>query len=158
MQPSFRAPRRAWVVGVLCAGLVAALAADNSAKIQPGQWRTTETVIEMNNPMMSAELIARRKAKPAVVEYCVRSDDLRELLVGSDRGGLCEGEVKLTGGRIAVNRTCTTGLGKGTRKIEGTYTAVKTETTRETTQQTPQGPAHSKTHAVSERVGECKGA
>jgi hypothetical protein len=111
----------------------------------------------MTNPMMSAELLARRKAKPAVVEYCVRDDDLRQLLVGSDKAGLCSGDVKIEGGRIAVSRTCKTGLGKGTRKIEGTYTAVKTDTLREATQDTPQGPAHSKSHVVSERIGDCKG-
>jgi Protein of unknown function (DUF3617) len=132
-----------------------ATAAD-TAKIQPGQWRTSDTVIEMTNPALSPEMIAQRKAKPAVVEYCVRSDDLRELLVGKDKLGLCDGSVSFDSGRISIARTCTTGLGKSTRKIEGTYTATKTDTMREAKMDTPNGPMSSKTHVVSERIGECK--
>jgi hypothetical protein len=148
------------MIGVAALSCVAALqpawGADSSGRIQPGQWRATDTVIEMTNPLMSAELLARRKAKPTVVEYCVRDGDLRHLLVGTDKAGLCSGDVKFDGGRIALTRTCTTGLGKGTRRIEGTYSAIKTDTIREVTQETPQGVAHSKTHVVSERIGDCK--
>jgi Protein of unknown function (DUF3617) len=133
------------------------VAAKPDGKIQPGQWRTTDTVLEMVNPLMSPDMIAKRKAKPLVVEYCVKSDDLRELMVGQDKVGLCQGDISFSNGRISVARTCTTGLGKATRKIEGTYSAVKTDTMRETTLDTPQGPAHSKSHVVSERIGECKG-
>ena len=132
-----------------------AVAAD-TAKIQPGQWRTSDTVIEMTNPALSPEIIAQRKAKPAVVEYCVKSDDLRNLLVGKDQAGKCEGNISFDGGRVSIARTCITGLGKATRKIEGTYTATKTDTMRETKMDTPNGPMSSKTHVVSERIGECK--
>ena len=128
----------------------------STAKIQPGQWRTLDTMIEMTNPLMSPDLIARRKSKPASVEYCVRSDDLRELILGKDKAGLCDGEMTFSAGRIAGSRTCTSGLGKATRKIEGTYSAVKTDTMRETTQETPKGVAHTKSHVVSERIGECR--
>ncbi len=131
-------------------------AAADTAKIQPGQWRTSDTVIEMTNPALSPEIIAQRKAKPAVVEYCVRSDDLRDLLVGKDQGGRCEGTISFESGRLSIARTCTTGLGKATRKIEGTYTATKTDTMREAKMDTPNGPMSSKTHVVSERIGECK--
>ena len=136
---------------VLFLALTARPAIAAGAKIQPGQWRTTETVIEMTNPLLPPEVVARRKAKPAVVDYCVRSDSLEELLVGKDARGLCKGEVKIENGRIAVDRTC----GSGSRKIEGTYTAVKIETLRESRMQTPQGELHSKLRVVSERVGEC---
>ena len=134
----------------LCSLPRPALAA--GAKIQPGQWRTTETVLEMTNPLLPPEVVARRKAKPAVVDFCVRSDSLEELLVGRDAGGLCKGEVKIDNGRIAVDRTC----GSGSRKIEGTYTAVKIETLRESRMDTPRGALHSKLRVMSERVGECK--
>jgi hypothetical protein len=125
-------------------------------EIQPGQWRTTEVVVEMVNPMLAPELIAKRKAGPIVVEYCVRSSSVLTLLgIGKD-SSLCQGPVDIARGRIAVQRTCTTGLGKGTRKIEGTYSRTRMETARETNQESPQGALHSKTKVVSERIGECK--
>jgi Protein of unknown function (DUF3617) len=130
--------------------------AADTAKIQPGEWRTTDTVIEMVNPLLSADMIAQRKAKPAVVEYCVRSDDLRTLLVGKDQAGKCEGSISFADGRVSISRTCTTGLGKATRKIEGTYSATKTDTMRESKMDTANGPMSSKTHVVSERIGGCK--
>jgi len=73
------------VLTMVCIGTVAVVfAAAPDAKIQPGQWRSTDTVIELSNSTMSADLIARRKSKPAVLEYCVRSDDIAAMLgVGS---------------------------------------------------------------------------
>ena len=125
-------------------------------EIQPGQWRTTETVLEMVNPALSAEAIAKRKAKPTSVEYCVHSSSALQMLgIGKD-SSLCQGPVDIAKGRISVQRTCTTGLGKGTRKIEGTYSRTKMETVRETNQESPKGPMHSKLKVASERIGECK--
>ena len=146
------------VLTMVCIGTVAVVfAAAPDAKIQPGQWRSTDTVIELSNSTMSADLIARRKSKPAVLEYCVRSDDIAAMLgVGSDKMGLCSGAINIAGGKISILRNCMTGLGKGTRKIEGTYTMTRVDTLREVTQDMPSGaPSHSKTHVVSERIGEC---
>lgn len=124
--------------------------------IQPGQWRTREEVLEMVNPMLSPELIAKRKSSPTTVEYCVRSSSVQELIVGKDKAGLCEGAINIAKGKISVQRVCSTGLGKGTRRIEGTYSPTRMETTRESVQETPQGPMHSKVRVSSERIGDCK--
>ena len=136
-----------------CTLAVPALADD---EIQPGQWRTTETVVEMVNPALSAEAIAKRKAAPRSVEYCVRSSSIQELLAVSDKSSLCQGPVDIAKGKISVQRTCTTGLGKGTRKIEGSYSRTKMVTVKESTQESPQGPVRSKMMVMSERIGECK--
>jgi hypothetical protein len=89
------------------------------------------------------------------VKFCVKSASLREMLVGTDKAGLCSGEVTIAKGKISGSRSCTTGLGKGTRTIEGTYSATSVDTQRETTQDTPKGPAHTKSHIVSTRIGNC---
>ena len=54
---------------MLFGGISAALLTDsthagsaNTAKIQLGQWRVTDAVIEMTNPALLAEIVARRKA------------------------------------------------------------------------------------------------
>lgn len=124
-------------------------------KLQPGQWRTVETVLEMTNPLLSQEMIAQRKAKPSDVSYCVRSESIQEMIVGKDAGGRCQGDIAIAGGKISASRTCTTGLGKAIRKITGTYIATKVETERETQQDLPGGTMHSRLHVVSERIGEC---
>jgi len=150
--------------GLVCASFVVAGFAMGSgasaqtppdAAIQPGQWQSTETVSVMVNPLMTAGQIANRLAKPAVVKFCVKSASLRDMLVGTDKAGLCSGEVAIAKGKISGSRSCTTGLGKGTRTIEGTYSATKVDTQRETTQETPKGAAHTKSHIVSERIGDC---
>ena len=135
-----------------CLLLAAPAAMAIDGKIQPGQWRTTDTVLEMVNPAMPPEAIARRMAKPVVVEYCVHADNLQEMLVGKDKGGLCNGPISFANGRISVSRTCP----NSTRRIEGTYTSVMTDTQREATLQLPSGAAKTRSHVVSERIGECK--
>ena len=141
---------------IILATSVASVALAAGAKIQTGQWRTTNQVLEITNPMMSPTLIARRKQNPVIAEYCVRSDDLSALIVGSDKMGLCQGQVSFANGHISGTRTCRTGLGDGTRKFEGSYTATKTDYVTEANQKLPRGAAHSKTHVVSERIGDCK--
>ena len=126
------------------------------ATIQTGQWRTTNMVLELTNPRMSPAFIAKRKLTPVVAEFCVRNDDLSALIVGSDKMGLCQGQVSFANGRISGTRTCRTGLGDGTRKFEGSYSATKTDYVTEASQKLPKGAAHSKTHVVSERLGACK--
>ena len=141
----------ALLAAALAAVAPAALAAAD-ATIQTGQWRTTTTTSELTNPLLSPTQIARIKSKPVVVTYCVTSPSLRGLIVGTDVHGLCSGDVTFTNGKIAGSRTCTTGMGKGTRTFEGTYSDVKYELTTATTQETPKGPSSSKKHAVNERI------
>jgi len=152
--PKRRTATRTIAALALAAAAPLSLAADN-AKIQPGQWRSTETVIEMTNPLMSPELVARRKAKPVSVEYCVRSDELRAILVGKDAGGVCAGELSFAGGKVSGTRTCGNGVSKAKRTFEGTWSATKVDTVREAWLETPKGPAHTKVRVVSERIGEC---
>ncbi len=119
------------------APMPAAFAADG--KIQPGQWRSTDTVLEMTNPLLSPEAVAKRKSKPLVAEYCVRSDDLVALVVGEDPGGACEGPISKSGGRISVTRKCASL--KSTRKIEGAYSATKIDTVRDVTMKRKTAPS-----------------
>ncbi|HEV7693537.1 MAG TPA: DUF3617 family protein [Hyphomonadaceae bacterium] len=150
---AFRAALGLLIGGLMTAGLAVAQT-PSDAKIQTGQWESTETVSEMVNPLLSSTQIANRLAKPAVVKFCVKSASLRDMLVGTDKAGLCSGEVAIANGKISGSRNCTAGL-KGTRKIEGAYTVTTVDTMRETTTETQKGPAHTKSHLVSKRIGDC---
>ncbi len=125
--------------------------------IQPGQWRTKEEVLEMINPLLDPKMIEKRKSKPMTVEFCVSSNSLQALVIGKeDKLGLCNGPIDIGKGKISIQITCTTGLGKSTQKIDGTYTSTKIERTRESITDSPKGQIHTKTRAVLERIGECK--
>ncbi len=139
-------------IALAAATTISAANAAPDATIQTGQWRTTTTTTELTNPALSATQIARIKSKPVVVTYCVKSASLRALIVGTDAHGLCNGDVSFDNGKIKGSRTCTSGLGKGTRTFEGTYSDTKYELTTSTTQAMPQGPASSKKRSVNERI------
>lgn len=125
--------------------------------IQQGQWRTREEVLEMVNPLLSPEIIEKRKSTPMTIEFCVRSNSLQALVIGKeDKLGLCNGPIDIGKGKISIQITCTTGLGKSAQKIDGSYTPTKIERTRESTMDSPKGQIHTKTKAVLERIGECK--
>lgn len=156
MYPRYRALTIVAIVSTL-----ASLPASNSLAddtIQQGQWRTREEVLEMVNPLLAPEMVEKRKSTPMTVEFCVRSNSLETLLgVGKDKHGLCEGPIDIGMGKISIQRTCATGLGKSIQKIDGTYTSTRIERIRDDTTDTPKGKIHMKTKAVIEQIGgECK--
>src|SRR6185312_6213264 len=58
--------------------------------LQPGQYRTTVTIVSMNMPGLPAGMAEKMRAQPNVTEDCVTSDDVAELtrksLVNEDSG------------------------------------------------------------------------
>lgn len=138
------------------AAIALASAADvGTAHIQPGKWRSTETVLEMTSAMLSPEQVAARKARPVVFESCIASDDLRVRLVGSDKLGLCQGPSDVANGKINIDRQCRTGLGKSARKLQGSYGPTRYEYIQDSDLETPQGASHTKSRIVVERIGDC---
>ena len=128
-----------------------------AAHIQPGMWRSTETVLEMTSALLSPEQVAARKAKPMVFESCIASDDLRVRLLGSDKLGLCQGRAEVSNGRIDIDRQCRTGLGKTARRLQGTYGPTRYEYVQESELAAPQGTSRTKSRIVVERIGDCRG-
>lgn len=129
--------------------------------IQPGQYRTTVTIMSMNVPGMPAGAAEKMRAHPNVSEDCVTSDDIGELtrksLVDADEGQTCsENHITSANGRIEGSATCQNQDGGAyTMQVNGTYGANHVEMDMTMSGQTPGGPMSQQMHMVTDRIGEC---
>ncbi|MBI3439558.1 MAG: DUF3617 family protein [Proteobacteria bacterium] len=133
------------------------------AALQPGQYRTTVTIVSMNMPGMPAGMAEKMRARPNVSEDCVTSSDIAELtrksLVDSEEGQTCsENHITSANGRIDGSATCRNeDGGEHTMQMHGTYGSNRVEMDMTMSGQTPMGPMQQQMHMVTERIGECHG-
>lgn len=131
--------------------------------LQPGQYRTTVTIVSMNMPGMPAGMAEKMRSQPNVTEDCVTSEDVAELtrksLVNEDSNQHCsENHITSANGRIDGTATCSMGEGGSyTMQMHGTYGGNHVEMDMTTSGQTPMGPMQQQMHMVTERIGECHG-
>lgn len=129
--------------------------------IQPGQYRTTVTIMSINMPGMPASVVEKMRAQPNVSEDCVTSDDIGELtrksLVDADEGQTCsENRITSANGRIEGTATCRNEDGGAyTMQVNGTYGANHVVMDMNMSGQTPMGPISQQMHMVTDRIGEC---
>jgi len=129
--------------------------------LQPGQYRTTVTILSMNMPGMPAGMAEKMRARPNVSEDCVTSDDVAELtrksLVNEESGQHCsENNVTSANGRIQGTATCNNGDGGSyTMQMSGTYGSNHVEMDMNMSGQMPGGPMTQQMHMVTDRIGEC---
>ncbi|MFZ2032072.1 MAG: DUF3617 domain-containing protein [Vitreimonas sp.] len=133
------------------------------AALQPGQYRTTVTIVSMNMPGMPAGMAEKMRAQPNVSEDCMTTDDVAELtrksLVNEDSGQHCtENSINSANGRINGTATCNNGDGGSyTMQMHGTYGSNHVEMDMTMSGQTPMGPMQQQMHMVTDRIGECHG-
>ena len=126
--------------------------------IQPGQYRTTVTVLEMNVPGVSSQNI---DMDPTTTTDCVTTSDVSDFASGSlfdaDNGESCtQNSMNTGGGRIQGQATCTGQYGARTMQIEGTYSSNHVEMEISGTSEIPgMGQMTQRMRLVSERIGEC---
>jgi hypothetical protein len=127
--------------------------------IQPGQYRTTVTMLEMNIPGVPAQNI---NMQPITTEDCVTSSDVAEFTQGSmvnaDSGETCtQSSMNTAGGRIQGQSSCTGPYGARTMQINGSYTANHVEMEINSTSDMPGGGGQmsQRMRIVTERLGEC---
>mgnify|MGYP001164584840 FL=1 len=131
------------------------------AALQPGQYRTTVTIVSMNMPGMPASAVQRMQARPTVTEDCMTTDDVAELtrksLVNEDSGQHCtENTITSANGRILGTATCNQrDGGTYTMQMNGTYGSNHVDMTMNMSGQTPMGPMTQQMHMVTDRIGEC---
>jgi hypothetical protein len=168
---------------VLLAGLTAALmaacsppasqapgeSADNAGgagapagmgQMQPGQYRTTVTMLEMNMPGVPAGAMAQMQGNPVTTEYCVTAGDVADVSMRDIRNGqngmnCTDVRTNSSGGHIDNEATCTTPVGTMTMHMVGTYTTTRTEIETTSTTQMAQGEMTQRSRMVSERIGDC---
>jgi hypothetical protein len=126
--------------------------------MQPGQYRTTVTMLEMNIPGVKSSSI---NMAPTVTEDCVTSSDIAEFTAGSmvdgDSGETCtQNSMNSSGGRIQGEASCTGPNGTRTMQINGTYSSNRVDMEITSTQDMPgAGASTMRMSMASERIGEC---
>jgi hypothetical protein len=125
--------------------------------IQPGQYRTTVTMLEMNIPGVNSSTI---NMDPTTTEDCVTSSDVADFtrgsLVDADSGESCtQNNMSTGGGHIQGQATCTGEYGSRTMQINGTYTADHVEMEMNSTATMPNGQMTQRMRIVTDRIGEC---
>ena len=125
--------------------------------IQPGQYRTTVTMLEMNIPGVSSTNI---NMEPTTSEDCVTSSDVADFTSGSmvdaDSGETCtQSSMQTGGGRIQGEASCTGEYGTRTMQINGTYTSNHVEMDISSTATVPNGQMTQRMRIETDRIGEC---
>lgn len=129
-------------------------------QMQPGQYRTTVTMLEMNMPGVPAAAMAQMQGQPITTEYCVTAGDVADVSMRDIRNGqngmdCTDIRTNSSGGRIDNQATCTTPMGAMTMHMVGTYTTTRTEIETTSSTETPQGTMTQRSQMVSERIGDC---
>ncbi|MGD9967688.1 MAG: DUF3617 domain-containing protein [Hyphomonadaceae bacterium] len=129
-----------------------------ASSIQPGQYRTTVTMLEMSIPGVDSTSI---NMEPTTTEDCVTSTDVSEFTSGSmvdpDSGETCtQSNMNTGGGRIQGEANCTGPNGARTMQISGTYSSNRVDMEISSTQNMPgAGATTMRMRMASERIGEC---
>lgn len=127
--------------------------------IQPGQYRTTVTMLEMNIPGVSSQDI---NMAPTTTEDCVTSSDIAEFtrgsMVNAESGETCtQNSMNTAGGRIEGEASCTGSYGARTMHMSGTYSSHHVEMEINSSNDMPGGGGQmsQRMRIVTERIGEC---
>jgi hypothetical protein len=129
--------------------------AANAGGMQPGQYRTTVTMLEI--PGIEPQSVDRT---PTVTENCVTSSDIANFtggMAGGNSDDTCtQNSMNTSGGRIQGVSSCTGANGTSTLRINGTYSATRIDMEINSTIDTPGvGAGTMRMNMTSERIGEC---
>ncbi len=132
-----------------------------ASSMEPGQYRTTVTILEMNIPGVPAQNI---NMQPTTSEDCVTATDIAEFtrhsMVEADNGETCtQNNMTAAGGHIDGQATCSGDGGSRTMHMTGTYTSNHIEMEIASSAAMPNGGGNmtQRMRMVSERVGACTG-
>jgi hypothetical protein len=130
-----------------------------SSSLQPGLYRTTVTMLEMNIPGVPAQSI---NMQPTTHEECVTTSDVNEFTSGSmvdaDSGETCtQNSMSTGGGHIQGEAVCTGPNGARTMQINGSYTSNHVEMEISSASDMPGGGGQmtQRMSIVTDRVGDC---
>lgn len=130
-----------------------------AAKMKPGEWRTTVTMVDMAMEGMPAGMARKFRMEPIVTIECVSGDKIDDFVnkrSSNEPGAACTmSDVNTSGGRFAAKTTCTGAGGARTVAMSGVYGESKVELDMDMTGDTPSGPMSAKMHMLSERTGDC---
>jgi hypothetical protein len=129
-------------------------------QMQPGQYRTTVTMLDMSMPGVPAAAMAQMQSRPVTTEYCVEASDIADMAaynMNNPESGMSCTNVRTNsvGGHIDNEVTCTGPMGTMNTHMIGTYTPTRVEMETTSTTQMPQGAMTQRAQIVTERIGDC---
>ena len=140
-------------------GAAAPTGGASAASIQPGQYRTTVSILEMNIPGVKTSTM---HMQPTTTEDCVTSSDVSELtrgsLVDADEGETCtQNTMTAANGHIQGSATCQSEGGSRTMTMNGNYTSTHVDMDVTATGSMPGGAGQMSQHirVVTDRIGAC---
>ena len=127
--------------------------------MEPGQYRTVVTMLEMNIPGVPQQNI---NMQPTTTEDCVTASDIadftRNSMVEADSGETCtQNSMNSAGGRIDGQATCTGENGTRSMRMTGTYTSNHIDMEIASSSAMPGGAGNmtQRMRLVSDRIGAC---
>lgn len=166
---------RIWIIAGMACALAAGCSrpaqqsAENEAggsaasigSMQPGQYRTTITMLEMNIPGVPADAMRNMNMQPVTTEDCVTSTDIADFAAdpmnNADGVSCTRNTMNTAGGRIEGESTCTTPQGTMTMHMTGAYSRTHVEMEIASTSPAPSGAGQmtQRMRLVTDRIGEC---
>jgi Protein of unknown function (DUF3617) len=155
--------RTYFLAGVVCAFVVypvSAYSASHGASIAPGEYHTTISITSLTG--LPAEMAHGIMSTPHVVDNCIATSDLNELLhdeLAADEEMICsENRSTAANGHLSGTATCHDTEGAaGKMGFKGTYTSTHIDVYADMAGNFTMGPITEKVHIVSDRTGACSG-
>lgn len=135
--------------------------ASNMNAMQPGQYRTTVTILEMTMPGVPASAMANMNMQPISTVECVTSTDIAEFASNDmpvEEGVTCtQNSMNTAGGRIEGSSTCQGPTGTRTMQMTGAYTSTHVEMEIASASPMPNGAGDmtQRMRMVTDRMGDC---
>jgi hypothetical protein len=133
----------------------------NANSLEPGQYRTTVTILAISIPGLTPAQVLQMQAQPMLDAECVTHSDLNDLtrksLIEAEDGETCaENHMNAAAGRIEGAATCTNSDGDTrTTHLSGNFTATHFDMDAVMTGQTARGSESQHLRMTGDRIGDC---
>ena len=136
----------------------------SNTMMQPGEWESKTSVLEMNMPGIPAQYAARMKQSIAehrneASRHCIKPEDVKkpkEDFFGADKSCRYD-HFTMGGGKIDIAMVCKQENLSNTTNMAGTYTPTTYSMDVSSVGSGPQQDMTMKMHVDAKRIGECTG-
>jgi len=136
----------------------------SNTMMQPGEWESKTSVLEMNMPGIPAQYAARMKQSIAehrneASRHCIKPEDVKkpkEDFFGADKSCRYD-HFTMGGGKIDIQMVCREENLTQTTNMAGSYTPTSYSLDMNSSGSGPQKGMTMKMHVDAKRIGECTG-
>lgn len=128
-----------------------------SPSLQPGQWRSTVTIVAVQAPAAAAQLVASMKGRQTVRDRCLTAAEAGSglhLLLSGDKAQCRFTRFHLAGDEMGSTMVCTGPSGASTTTNSGSFSPTSYDITGIATTDGAMKMTI-RTHTVGKRIGNC---